>query len=687
VTGPTGAVFLSYASQDGEAARRLCEALRAAGIEVWFDQSELRGGDTWDQKIRRQIRDCALFMPIISGHTQARAEGYFRLEWRLAEQRTHLMGRNRAFIVPVCVDDTPDGEADVPDSFSAVQWTRLPAGTAVPAFIERIAFLLLSHDAAVLPSGPAHPGDSAAAAAAFNGTSSARPSPWRAGRMALVAAGVIVAAGFLIAGRYVLLGHSSPSEPRAARSNPVAAAGPAISAAPSLIPEKSIAVLPFVDMSEKKDQEYFSDGLSEELIDLLAKVPDLRVPARTSSFYFKGQHATIAEIAKTLGVAQVLEGSVRKAGHAIRVTAQMVRADNGYHVWSETYDRDLQDVFKVQDEIAGAVVAALKLKLAPGPRGSSAHRTSNTEAYTQFLMGKQFGERATDVDGYRHAVAAYQKAIALDRDYAAAYAGLALAASALGDLAGDAAAMQQALAAAQRAVLLAPDQPEGYEARGDLRYTFGWDWSGAQADFEMARSLDPGNSKVQQGYGLLLASLGRLPEAIAATKNAIDLDPLSAGAWSNLGQMLDENGQSPAAIDALRRSLEIRPGNFGALICLGMLQLRQGNAAEALATVRTADIDIVRLTGIAMAEHSLGHKQESQRALDELVAIGAQYAAYQIAEAYAWRGEKDSAFAWLDRAERQHDGGLADIKLDAMLASLRSDPRYGALLRKMNLPQ
>ena len=675
-TGSQRAVFLSYASQDATAAARICAALRAAGIEVWFDQSALRGGDAWDAAIRKQIRTCALFIPVLSRNTHARDEGYFRLEWKLAVDRSHLMAANRAFLLPVVIDDTRDDDERVPDRFRDVQWTRLPDGATPGSFAGRVLQLL----------APEEPGAPQAAGMRATGSSYRPPmkqrTPWGRRALLLGIALVAIAVAYFVADRVVRVRRAVPAQVSSERSAQTESPGQ------TTIPEKSIAVLPFVDLSEKKDQEYFSDGLSEELIDLLTKVPDLRVPARTSSFFFKGKSEDIATIAQKLRVAHVLEGSVRKAGNTIRVTAQLIRADNGYHLWSETYDRDLKDVFKVQDEIAGAVVAALKLKLAPGQQAPSAHRTSSTEAYNQYLLGRQVVDR-TDMEGFRRATAAFRKAIELDPGFAAAYAELASAEFYVADESGDEAGQARAVAAADKAIALAPQQADGYATRGFLRFnmTGQQDWTGAQADFEKALALDPGNSAVQRRYGLLLGSLGRLSQAIATAKKATELDPLSSTAWTTLGGLLTANRQFAVAGEAIGRALEIQPGSVYGLNDLVTLQLLESKPDEALATSRKITDPVFRLAGISMAEHSLGHARESQQALEQLIADDAQDAAYQVAEVYAWRGEKDKAFEWLERAYQQHDGGLSVIKHDLDLASLRSDARYAAMLRKLQLPE
>jgi len=449
-------------------------------------------------------------------------------------------------------------------------------------------------------------------------------------------------------------------------------------------------VLPFVDMSQTKDQEYFSDGLSEELLNLLAQVPQLRVIARTSSFAFKGKEVGVAEIARTLNVANVLEGSVRKSGDTLRITAQLIRTADSSHLWSETYDRRLTDVFKVQDEIAAAVVAQLKVKLLPAQQVTNPHRTGNTEAYNQYLLGNQFYNR-NSIEGYRLAVEAYQKAVALDPGYGAAYAGLAFAEFYAGDFSASAdesaAARQRGSIAVDKAIALAPDIADSYSARGWMRFSLTWDWTGSQADFEKALALEPGNATVQRRYGLLLFNLGRMSDAIAAMRKAIELDPLSFSAWNSLGLVyLADASRFREAREAFDRALAVNPESSFANCNLGTLELLEGHVQESLDLFRRAG-EVWSQMGLAMVEHTLGHAGESQRALDELIAKYAHEAAYQVADVYAWRGESDKAFEWLERAYVQHDSALSAIKTDPVLKGLWTDARFAAMVKKLGLPQ
>jgi TolB-like protein/Flp pilus assembly protein TadD len=500
---------------------------------------------------------------------------------------------------------------------------------------------------------------------------------------------LVVAIGLFVFDRFV----PRKAEPAAASAAPAAlpASVPTAASASAPASDNSIAVLPFVDMSQSKDQEYFSDGLSEELLNLLAQVPQIRVIARTSSFAFKGKEVGVADIAKALNVANVLEGSVRKSGDTLRITAQLIRTADSSHLWSETYDRQLTDVFKVQDEIAAAVVAQLKVKLLPAQQVTNPRRTANTEAYNEYLLGNQYFNRNSQ-DGYHLAVAAYRKAVALDPEYAAAYAGLGFAEIYAADYAGsldeNMATKERGRAAAERAIALAPDLADGYSARGWIRTSITWDWSGGQADFEKALALEPGNALAHRRLGLLWQGLGRFPESIEETRKAIELDPLSASNWSNLGASFSMNPkQYREAREAFDRSLALNPESNFARAGLTTLELLEGHAQEALDVSRNAGDEVWRLTGVAMAEHTLGHARESQQALDTLIGKYAHDSAYQVADIYAWRGEKDKAFEWLERAYVQRDGGLSTINADPAVRSLLDDPRYAALLKKLGLPQ
>jgi TolB-like protein/tetratricopeptide (TPR) repeat protein len=682
MTDTPKAVFLSYASQDSEPARRICEALRAAGIEVWFDQSELRGGDAWDSSIRRQIKACALFIPLVSRNTHSREEGYFRLEWKLAVDRSHLMSATRAFLLPVVVDDTEDTDEHVPDKFREVQWTRLPGGNTPATFVERVAHLLAGEQAAMAQSPPSKTGQTAqyrasiAPAPPSTRKRAARFPMWFGIALALIA----VIATYLAIDRFILSKHPLSAANTAAEAPPSAA-----SAVPVVNPN-SIAVLPFTDMSEKKDQEYFSDGLAETLLDLLAKTPGLHVIARTSSFSFKGKSDDIPTIANKLHVANILEGSVRRSGNHLRVSTQLIRAADDEHLWSETYDREMSDVFKVQDDIATAVVAALKLKLAPA-RATAAQRTTSPEAYNEYLIGNQFVNRFSTA-GFRHAAEAYKKATEIDPRYADAYAGLSRAEFMMADDTGDVAGMQRAEVAADRAIQLAPQDAAGYHARSFFRTLHTWDWAGAQADAEQAVAFGPGEAEHYVQLGMLLIVTGHVTEATTALNKGVELDPLSTTGWTLLARAQLYARNFPAARESIRRALEISPETSRALGYLGYVQLLERQAPAALATFqRISDARWLMLTGESMAEHTLGHDKESQAALDELRTTFAGTAAYQIAQVHAWRGEKDLAFDWLDRAYSQRDAGLTLLTDDPMVDSLRSDPRFTALLHKLRLPQ
>src|SRR2546426_2635071 len=319
----------------------------------------------------------------------------------------------------------------------------------------------------------------------------------------------------------------------------------------------SIAVLPFVNLSSDREQEYFSDGMAEEILNALAQIDGLRVIGRTSSFSFKGRNEDLRTIGQKLGASNLLEGSVRKAGSRIRITAQLVETRGGSHLWSHSFDRDLTDVFGVQEEIARAVVAALKVKLLPGETPTAKERTANPDVYSLYLLGRHAWNQANS-DGWRRAVTAFQDALALDPNYAPAWAGLAHAIVSASALAATSTEWVQeytrALSAADKAVALAPDLADGYVARARLRAEWKFDWAGAAADVKRALALNPSEARAFRVYcNQVLLPLGRIPEAIAAARKATELDPLLAYHWNALGDALWINGDMDAARSALIR--------------------------------------------------------------------------------------------------------------------------------------
>jgi len=450
---------------------------------------------------------------------------------------------------------------------------------------------------------------------------------------------------------------------------------------------KSIAVLPFVNMSSDKEQEYFSDGLSEELLNQLAQIPELRVIARTSSFSFKGKEVDVPTIAKTLNVANVLEGSVRKSANTLRITAQLVRASDSSHVWSQTYDRELADVFKVQEEIARDVVAALKVRLLQ--ELPKTQRTTNAEAYEHYLLAMDIARRDR-LEASKLAAAEFEKAIAIDPGYANAYAMLAIAQARAADVAPSheqrSKEIKQSLATIDHAIALAPDLALAYTRRGLLRHTRAWDWQGAAADFKRAQALDPNNAEMLSSYSNSLFFNGRHAEAIAMARHATVIDPLSLDIWHNLGLLLFCSGQDAEARLAWQRAFEINPGARWPNYLVGYLDLKEGKIEDARAHFRATD-EPFRLTGTAMLEHTLGHAPESEQALETLKTKYTAGSAFQIAAIYGWRGENDHAFEWLDRAYDQHDAGMPRLRYDPTLATLHDDPRFTALVKKMGFSE
>ncbi len=677
------AVFLSHASEDSAAALRICEALRAAGVEVWLDQSELRGGDAWDRQIRKQLHDCALFVAVISRNTNARTEGYFRREWRLAVERTHDMADDAPFLLPVVVDDTIEATARVPEQFREVHWTHLPDRAASEEFVGHVHRLLSLEPAVTAASMNRIAADPAREAAHTRpkGETGDRSAVWRTRSALLLAAGAIIAAGYFAVDRLMPFSHGSKPG-----GTPKSALPPAGNTQITAT-EKSIAVLPFVNLSSDKEQEYFSDGLSEELINLLAKIPELHVSARTSSFYFKGKQTTIADVAKTLGVANVLEGSVRKSGKTLRVTAQLVRADNGYPIWSETYERSLDDIFKIQDDIAGSVVNSLRVSLL-GRKLPQATRAANTEAYSLYLQAQSINYFAVTAPDLARARGFLQQAVKLDPNFAAAWAWLAeiltVEYSLFGSI-GFEQAGAQAHAAVNRALEIDPESAVAHVALGRVLSQIDWNWDAAKTELHKAIGLEPGNTDPYRLAAYIEITQGHYQEALRLLDRAASLDPLQSWNFLVMGYATYRMGDFDSTERHYRKALELNPISAKFHYVRGTLLLVRGQPSQALVEMQREIDGGFRQCGLVLALDALGRKREADQALAAAEATYAGKKSYLIALIYAARKDPDRAFAWLDRALRQREGDLVYIQGEPLLRELVSDPRYSNFLQRMGL--
>jgi len=450
----------------------------------------------------------------------------------------------------------------------------------------------------------------------------------------------------------------------------------------SAVAENRIAVLPFVNMSEDKEQGYFSDGISEELLNLLAKIPQLKVAARTSSFSFKGKGVEIPEIARQLHVANVLEGSVRRSGDQLRITAQLIRAAEGYHLWSETYDRKMDDIFKIQDEIAGEVVKELKVKLLGG--AAPKVRTTDPKAYALYLQARELG-RQFNAEAFAKSDALYRQALEIDPGYAPAWDGLArnftnkVSASLLSGQEG----FTHAREAREMALAIDPDYAPAHAGLGYIAVYGDNDLAGAARHYQRALALDPTALDVLRNVGLFLGNLGRLDEALALDEVVARRDPVNVTALSNLAYEQRMAGRYDAAIASFRTVLSLSPNRGGARAQLGMALLLKRDATAALAEIEQEKNESWRMYGLPMAYCALGRKADADAALNAVIAKYEKDGPYNIAYDYAFCGDADKAFEWLDKAVAYQDGGLSEIVTENLFGKIHSDPRWLPFLRKV----
>ena len=662
MTEPARAVFLSYASQDAKPAQRICEALRAGGIEVWFDQSELRGGDAWDQSIRKQIKICALFMPIISQNTHARGEGYFRLEWKLAIDRSHLIASDLPFLLPVVIDDTPDTAGRVPERFREIQWTHLPGGAISPAFIERVKGLLSGESAALdLVRSPSNVI-----------ISSASPPSEVTRRRTGVLFGAIAAAVLLALGLFGV--------DRLYRWQVVASA-PA-----------SIAVLPLANESGEASQQYFSDGISEDLITALGQFPGLKVIGRSSAFRFRDSKEDSRSIGAKLGVTHLLEGSVRKSGDMIRVSAELIDTADGSAQWSEHYDRPYKDLFALQDEITRAVAGALKTKLLPGEHAAAQSEqppSGSLEAYNALLQGRFYYLRGTEADG-RRAIEFFTQATQQDPGYALAWSELSIAWTFFSGDFLDGAAAQAANAkareAADRALALSPNLAAAHNARGDLLRLIDFDWRGAEVEYRRALELSPNDAQTKLNLGAQLATYGEMDQAIELTRQALVTEPLRDTGYKALATYFLGLHRLDEAEQAMNKAIELVPNSGAYHSWLTNIEIQRGNATAALDVARQALPGVYRDMSLAFATQIGNDQSAADAALRTFIEKDADNSAYQIAEIYAIRNDDKATFAWLDTAWKNRDPGIQYLLFDPFILRYKDDPRFATFCRKVGLP-
>lgn len=658
-------VFISYASPDAAVATALVVALERHEVACWIAPRDVDAGALYADAIVRAISAAKAFILVLSESAIASSHVGKEVERASAKKRPIFALRIDAASL------TPALEYFLSES----QWVEAPAGSMESAYVKLIG--------AIRRSGTAAPGGIRPVAQSAGAVPAARPG----GRLTrlLLPAGLVIllALAALLADKFWLSRYSTPEH-----AVVPAASGPAaVRAVDANMAEKSIAVLPFSDMSEKHDQEYVGDGMAEEILDLLTKIPGLTVIGRTSSFQFKGRNEDLRTIGTKLNAAHVLEGSVRKSGEQVRITAQLINTRTGAHEWSETYDRHIGDVLKLQDAIAASVVRELQLTVSSADL-YSASTLKNSDAYDLILRGRYAFDR-WNKEGVDEAATLFQQA--LERDPTSAEAAAELAKTyvmevIVGSLL-PADGFEKARSAATNALALDPKNALAHVAMNWIHVNYDWDWAGAERELQQAATLAPGNADVLKGEAELSATLGRWDDALRQIKSAIAQDPLETANNQVLMSIQLFRGHLPEAEAAARRVLDVRPDSASGHLYLGYVLLERNERDAALAEMQQETTDDGKLQGLALVYHALGRKAESDAALARLIKGYAANDACSIAEVYAFRGQSDEAMHWLERAYVQKDPVVTGIKGDTLLKNLQGDPRYNAFLRKMNLPE
>jgi len=647
-------VFISYASQDKAVADAVCEALERTGVICWIAPRDVTPGEFYAESIVHAIDSTKVIVLVLSQN--ASDSQHVLSEVERARSRRHP-------VVSLRIDAVP-----LPAAFeyflNTSQWldaSTMGIDRALPKLVDAVKSAVVQP-----PTG-----------ARLNRSPPETPKASQRRSRILVALAVI----FTVTPAYFAL-------EKIWRSKHISAERTATAAAPAVtISDKSIAVLPFADMSEKHDQEYFADGMAEEILDVLAKVPGLMVIGRTSSFSFKGKNEDLRTIGAKLNAAYILEGSVRKSAGQVRITTQLINTRTGTHEWSETYDRSIGEVLKLQDSIAGAVARELQLTVAPDYL--NARPTPKTiEIYNLYLRGRHALDRH-DSEGLDEAATLFQTV--LDRDPAFADAAVWLASTRslqaqVGFLPA-AAAFEQARQAAATALKLDPNNAGAHAALANIYIVYDWDWSAAERELKRAEALAPGSMDALYGQSKLSLTLGHWADALRRIRALVAQDPLEPNNLVRLSQIQARLGRLAEAETASRRLLDIHPTFAWAHYYLGLTLLARGDRDGALLAMQQEIADEARQQGLAIVYHALGRKADSDAALAIMLRDQSDANAVGIADVYALRGQIDEAMHWLERAYSQKDPELWFIKAEVELKSLAANPRFGAFLRKMKLPE
>jgi len=497
--------------------------------------------------------------------------------------------------------------------------------------------------------------------------------------MYIVLIGAVLSAGLFFVGRYTA-GRATPQpaseELRRGKQGEATAA----------IPQKSIAVLPLLNESGDPGDEYFSDGLSEELIAALAQINGLKVIGRSSSFRFKDRHEESKAIGEKLGVSTLLEGTVRKQDDRVRIVAELVNAADGIALWTRTFDRELRDIFTVQQEIARAVAESLKVTLLGSNEKSAQMASNSVEAHNAYLQA-HFHFQRRNIEDYRKAITYFDQAIQFDPNYALAYAERSEAWTMIGDLTGQrATAYPKARSDAEKAVEIAPALAEAHAALGWVRFFGEWKFAEGLSELNRAKELSPANPTANDLLARVIVYLGRIDEAERQARQAVELDPLSVATQFNLGRVLFIAGKLDEADAAGRKAAELQPSASSSHRWQVLVAVQRGDGEAALREAQLEPDDGFRPFELALAHYVQGDRKAADAALADLVANGRNGLAYQIAQVYAVRGETDKAFEWLQISFDDHDGGTLGLAVDPLLRGLHDDPRYKNLLAKLGLP-